>query len=60
MLRHIGIVAVSDITRFAASAKETNVDRAVVSTLAAITTPRFANGGIANQAPALASPAKNR
>ena len=42
--RPVGIVAVSDITRFAASAKEINVDRAVVSTLAAISTPRATTG----------------
>ena len=58
--RPVGIVAVSDLTRFAAGAKETNIDRAVVSTLAVISTPRFDNGGIANRAPEVASSAKNR
>jgi CBS domain-containing protein len=58
--RPVGIVAISDLTRFAAGAKETVVDRAVVSTLAAISTPRFTNGGIAAPTPGLATAAAPR
>ena len=57
--RPVGIVAVSDLTRFAANAKETNFDRGVVSTLAAISTPRpgtiGANGAVVDRRANLSS-----